>query len=86
MLGCVVQSDPAGEEITVDKNELEDARWFTRDQVASMVANVQEGRPAPNAGDDPSTYWVPPGTSIAGQMLKAFAGGDPITCFTSPRL
>lgn len=81
MLGCVVQS--VSEEITVDERELEDARWFTRAQVTDMVSNVRDGgtSAAPRDGGGSGAWWVPPGTSIAGQMLAAFAEGDPITRF-----
>ena len=36
MIGCVVEA--ASTEITVDREELEDARWFTRDEVKAMLA------------------------------------------------
>lgn len=87
MLGCVLQTNADGETIRIDENELESARWFTREQVASMVANAREQRTAsPGPSDDPTAWWVPPTTSIAGQMLKAFSEGDPLTCFSSSRL
>ncbi len=36
MIGCVVEA--ASTEITIDRQELEDARWFTRDEVKAMLA------------------------------------------------
>lgn len=87
MLGAVVQAEAAGEEIRVDENELEGARWFSRAQVAAMVANARDGNTAePRPGQDASAFWVPPTTSIAGQMLKAFAENDSITFFPAPRM
>ena len=38
MVGCL--GEALGDEITVDRDELEDARWFARDEVALML----EGR------------------------------------------
>jgi NAD+ diphosphatase len=36
-------------EIKVDRNELEDARWFTRDEVVKMIAEQHpDGHRAPN--------------------------------------
>lgn len=82
MLGCVVQA--ASEDIEIDEKELEEARWFTRLQVLAMVTNVQSGNTQPGSSTDaPDAFWVPPATSIAGQMLAAFAGGDPITRFVT---
>ncbi len=36
MIGCMVEA--ASTEITIDRQELEDARWFTRDEVKAMLA------------------------------------------------
>ena len=36
MIGCLVEA--ASTEITIDRQELEDARWFTRDEVKAMLA------------------------------------------------
>ena len=41
MIGCWAKA--AGRELTVDMAELEDARWFTRDEVASALANPDGG-------------------------------------------
>lgn len=35
MIGCTARAET--EELNVDRNELEDARWFTRDDVVKMV-------------------------------------------------
>lgn len=77
MLGCVAQATQ--EDIKVDDHELEDARWFTREQVIEMVDRAEnESRVVDGA------FFVPPETTIAGQMLAAYASGDPITSFSQP--
>lgn len=75
MLGMVMQSDADGEAIQVDEKELEEACWFTREEVVDMVGQeiLKNSRGA---------RFVPPPTSIAGQMLRAFAASEPVTCFT----
>jgi NAD+ diphosphatase len=38
MLGCVAEATSAT--IAVDPHELEEARWFSRDEIAVMMANA----------------------------------------------
>ena len=57
MIGCRARSD--SDALTVDHNELEDARWFTRDEVAAAVA-----------GDDRSSFQAPPPHTIARSLLE----------------
>jgi NAD+ diphosphatase len=60
MIGCFARA--TGTEIVVDKNELEDARWFTRAEVAGMLDGTHEqGLSAPKP------------FAIAHHLLKAFA-------------
>lgn len=57
MIGChALADDPA---ITLDRNELEDARWFTRAEVAAAMA-----------GDPEAPFLAPPESAIACQLLK----------------
>lgn len=70
MLGCVAQA--VTDHITVDEKEIQDAKWFTREQVREMVGRGERRE----AG-----LSVPPSMAIAGQMIAAFAEGDPITFF-----
>ena len=58
MLGCHAVADDA--ELTVDTTELEDARWFTRAEVAAAMA-------AGRGGDGP--FSPPPPTAIAHMMI-----------------
>ncbi len=62
MIGCV--ADAAGGEVTLDLGELEDGRWFTRDEVALMLR-----------GGHPAGLRAPPPLAIAHHLLRAFAEG-----------
>jgi NAD+ diphosphatase len=60
MIGCFARA--ATTDITVDRNELEDARWFTREEVGAMLDGTHEqGLSAPKP------------FAIAHHLLKAFA-------------
>lgn len=51
-------------ELAIDTNELEDARWFTRAEVATMLA-----------GEHPAGLSAPKPFAIAHHLLRAFAEG-----------
>lgn len=57
MIGCHAWADSA--ELTIDRNELEDARWFTRSEVMAAFA-----------GDREAPLRLPPGAAIAHQLLR----------------
>ena len=60
MIGCFAQAQSTA--ITIDKTELEDARWFTRTEVADMLA-----------GTHPDGLTAPMPYAIAHHLLTAFA-------------
>lgn len=60
MIGCVAEA--RSHAITVDTTELEDARWFSRDDVRMMLA-----------GTHPEGFHVPVKMSIASHILNAWA-------------
>ena len=51
--------------LDVDFEEMEDARWFSREEVISMIHRTHEGG-----------LFTPPDISIAHQMIKSFYGQD----------
>lgn len=59
MIGCHAQA--ISHEITVDRNELEDARWFTRDEAAAMMMRQH-----------PDKLTTPPPVAIAHHIIRAF--------------
>ena len=60
MIGCFARAQST--DITIDETELEDARWFTRAEVAEMLARTH-----PDGLSAPMPY------AIAHHLLKAFA-------------
>ncbi|ARP96250.1 NAD(+) diphosphatase [Bordetella genomosp. 13] len=59
MIGCFARA--IGSDIVVDRNELEDARWFTRAEIAAMIA-----------GTHPEGLSSPKPFAIAYHLMKAF--------------
>jgi NAD+ diphosphatase len=63
MIGCYAQA--RSQEIIIDRAELEDARWFERDEVALMLA-----------GQHPQGLTTPLPFAIAHHILRAWVGKD----------
>src|SRR5262245_36833294 len=58
------------EEITVDPEELAEARWFGKDEIREMVARAASGR------DDPTRVSLPPPLAIAHQICRRWSAGQ----------
>jgi NAD+ diphosphatase len=63
MIGCHTQA--LTRDIVVDRSELEDARWFTRDEAAAMLMR-----------NHPDGLTCPPGVAIAHHILRAWVEGE----------
>ena len=59
MIGLIIEAVSVG--ITIDRHELEEARWFSRDEVRSMLT-----------GDHPDVD-LPPKIAIARRLLEVWA-------------
>jgi NAD+ diphosphatase len=59
MIGC--HAEAVSHEIVVDRDELEDARWFSRDEAAAMLMRVH-----------PDGLATPPPMAIAHHILRAW--------------
>jgi NAD+ diphosphatase len=59
MIGC--HAEALSSEIVVDRSELDDARWFTRDEVASMLARQH-----------PDGFTAPHPVAIAYHIIRAW--------------
>jgi len=57
MIGCHAMAATA--EIRVDETELEDARWFAREEILAAVR-----------GDEGAAFEAPPRRAIARQLLE----------------
>ncbi len=64
MIGC--RAEATSEGIVVDRSELEDARWFAREQVLAGL----------EAGGGSAGFFVPPPMAIAHQLIRAWALRD----------
>lgn len=77
MIGAVAQALPgAGEKINLNDQELEDAKWFTMDEVREALKNGTSGlgEPAPENYKQ-GALRLPPGQAIANQLIAAVANG-----------
>ena len=57
MIGCIAQA--LGRDLVIDREELEDARWFSRGEAASILA-----------GTHPDSFSSPPPMAIAHHLLR----------------
>ncbi|XP_037657817.1 peroxisomal NADH pyrophosphatase NUDT12 isoform X2 [Choloepus didactylus] len=64
MIGCLAVA--VSTEIKVDKNEIEDAHWFTREQVMDVLTKGKQ-----------QAFFVPPSRAIAHQLIKHWIGMNP---------
>jgi NAD+ diphosphatase len=65
MIGC--HADALTEDIVIDKSEIEDARWFDREELKLMLSRQH-----------PEGLSAPPPIAIAHHIIRAFVenGGD----------
>lgn len=76
MLGAIAQALPGHEAIALNDRELDDAKWFTVDEVRDALAR----RSGPLAGPAPDGYEegalrVPPPQAIANRLMAAVVEG-----------
>jgi NAD+ diphosphatase len=77
MIGAVAQALPGpGEKISLNDKELEDAKWFTMDEVRDALRSGTSGlgEPAPENYKQ-GALRLPPGQAIANQLIAAVAQG-----------
>lgn len=66
MIGCFAEA--LGDELNFDKNEIEDGRWFGREEAAAMLARRHE-----------DGLITPPPSAIAHHLIRAYVeGGEKI--------
>jgi NAD+ diphosphatase len=68
MMGFLTEA--LSEEITVDAEELAEARWFSRDEIREMVARAAAGV------DDPARVSVPAPIAIAHHLCRRWSSGQ----------
>ena len=62
MIGCLAEAED--EKITIDVTELDDARWFSREEALKLVDGRLDG------------FFCPPKFAIAHQLIAAWARGE----------
>src|SRR5947209_10144208 len=67
MMGCLCEA--LTEEITVDPEELAEARWFSRDEIRAMVDRAATGP------DDPTQLSLPGPVAIAHHICRRWSHG-----------
>ncbi|XP_011471794.1 nucleoside diphosphate-linked moiety X motif 13 isoform X1 [Oryzias latipes] len=68
MLGCHATVSPAHTQLDVDRSELEDARWFTPEEISSAL---QAG--VPPRGGRPPDVWLPPKHAVAHHLISEWS-------------
>jgi NAD+ diphosphatase len=63
MIGCIAEALSTA--ITIDKEEIEDARWFTKDEARMMLARSH-----------PGGLSCPPPLAIAHLLISAWVTGE----------
>ncbi|XP_071317984.1 NAD(P)H pyrophosphatase NUDT13, mitochondrial isoform X2 [Trachinotus anak] len=64
MLGCHASVSPAHTQLKVDHTELEDARWFSLEEITSAL----QVKTPPRRGDPP-VLWLPPKHALANRLI-----------------
>ncbi|ORX81315.1 hypothetical protein K493DRAFT_320706 [Basidiobolus meristosporus CBS 931.73] len=72
MVGCIGRA--LSEQIQLEDLELDDAKWFTREEVLSGLQNPIEI--TTKAELDPDQLRLPPGTAIAHQIIRTWAKNE----------
>ena len=62
MIGCHAIAE--NDDLRIDTTELDDARWFTRAEVASAFEALEAGRP------DEGAFTAPPDQAIAHHLMR----------------
>uniref|UniRef100_UPI0037E85C2C NAD(P)H pyrophosphatase NUDT13, mitochondrial n=1 Tax=Semicossyphus pulcher TaxID=241346 RepID=UPI0037E85C2C len=64
MVGCQASVSPAHTQLKVDHTELEDARWFTLEEITAAL----QVKTPPKRGDPP-VLWLPPKHALANRLI-----------------
>ncbi|XP_056152868.1 nucleoside diphosphate-linked moiety X motif 13 isoform X1 [Lampris incognitus] len=67
MVACHATVSPDKAEVNVDHTELEDARWFTLEEVTNAL---KIKTPPRNPKEETPTLWVPPDYAIANRLIQ----------------
>ncbi|XP_051795009.1 NAD(P)H pyrophosphatase NUDT13, mitochondrial [Acanthochromis polyacanthus] len=68
MVACHASVSPAHCQVDVDHSELEDARWFSLDEITCAL----QVKAPPRRGDPPA-IWLPPPHAVANRLIREWA-------------
>uniref|UniRef100_A0A673M3H5 NAD(+) diphosphatase n=2 Tax=Sinocyclocheilus rhinocerous TaxID=307959 RepID=A0A673M3H5_9TELE len=68
MFACHATVNPDKTQVNIDKAELEDARWFTYEEITEALQN-----PPRDPRRELPLFWVPPSYAIANQLIQEWA-------------
>ncbi|TNN26945.1 Nucleoside diphosphate-linked moiety X motif 13 [Liparis tanakae] len=69
MMGFHASVSPAHTQLSVDHTELEDARWFSLEEITCAL----QVKTPPRTGDPP-VLWLPPKHAIANRLITEWTG------------
>uniref|UniRef100_W5LGJ2 NAD(+) diphosphatase n=1 Tax=Astyanax mexicanus TaxID=7994 RepID=W5LGJ2_ASTMX len=70
LVACHATISPDKTELSVDKAELEDARWFSLEEIQ---AALQMKTPPLNRRSELPGFWVPPAVAVARRLIQEWA-------------
>ncbi|XP_048843904.1 nucleoside diphosphate-linked moiety X motif 13 isoform X1 [Brienomyrus brachyistius] len=70
MVACHATVSQGSSQINLSGTELEDARWFTLQEVQEAL---QRNRPQRDIKGEANVFWVPPSSAIANQLIREWA-------------
>ncbi|XP_076843979.1 NAD(P)H pyrophosphatase NUDT13, mitochondrial [Brachyhypopomus gauderio] len=70
MVACHATVSPHKTRVSLDKVELEDARWCTAEEIRAALTIT---KPPRNPKAQPPGFWVPPAYAIANQLIREWA-------------
>lgn len=73
MLGCIATA--SGDTIKMDKDEMDDLRWFSRDE-ARVLLERSKGEPSAVYGDAKKPTVVPPPSAIAHHLIQLWVSEE----------
>ncbi|KAJ8365595.1 hypothetical protein SKAU_G00144260 [Synaphobranchus kaupii] len=70
MVACHATVSPENAEVNLDGVELEDARWFTLEEIEGALKRKP---PPQSTKGEPTGFWVPPSYAIANKLIQEWA-------------
>ncbi|XP_053640242.2 NAD(P)H pyrophosphatase NUDT13, mitochondrial isoform X2 [Cherax quadricarinatus] len=76
MAGCFAVAEK--QELAIDENELQDARWFSRDEISTAVDRINANPYLRLRGNPSGVLFIPPPGAIAYHLISHWVKGTPV--------